>query len=98
MPDLGRIWPVAVRVAGTTQRLMDPAEVTTRTVRCVREVSNPFDALAVAVYLVSEDGERQAGYLPKEIAAQIGDHLLPCEGRIVWAGGQYGMVGLRIEI
>ena len=89
-----RIWDYAIRVVGTSFRFKDNSALISDEVWVERVPNNPHDKNAIGVWNI--DGSRVLflGWLPKEIAANIGDDVLPKKGEITWKAP----IGLGIKI
>jgi hypothetical protein len=96
---------VTTRVAGVTfeRRQETLASLKLDSVEIVPEPQNPYDNNALAVWAVTDAGERvQIGYVPRYLAAEIA----PCvqdkrfiPGEIIgWQGGEDGLyIGVTVQ-
>jgi len=95
-----RVWPYDLRVAGLTFKVKSMDEVDSDAIECRREPTNEFDSRAVAVYCIytGKKEPKHVGYIPKEIARNIPDEKLPCNGQVVWKTDEIGRFGMKIAI
>lgn len=96
---------ITTRIAGVTfeRRQETLASLRIDSVEIVPEPANPYDSNALAVWAVTDAGERvQIGYVPRNLAAEVAPHvqgqrMIP--GEIVgWQGGEDGLyIGVTIS-
>lgn len=95
---------VTTRVAGVSfeRRQETLTSLKLNSIEVCPEPANPHDSNALAVWAVTDSGERvQVGYVPRKVAAEIAPHVQGVRripGEIVgWQGGEDGLyLGLTI--
>jgi hypothetical protein len=92
-----KVWPYQIKVKGLSFHINNMGEMPSDELICRRELSNPFDRKAIAVYSMNEGTAFRIGYLAKDIAQVIEEKYLPCPAKIMWKANENSL-GLVIAI
>jgi len=96
--QMGVVWPTPLAVSGITFRIKSMDEIVSDVVKIEREPDNKWDCYAIKVSVQDGDKWVHVGYVPKEMARNISDDVLPSRGKIIWRSTDEKGVGLRMLI